>query len=415
MNLYCDWRRNRLGKPGTDYSILQANLEMLNGFAMGDLCHALCRFVREVKKLDGSDYPPNTIRELVIMIQMYLHQNGIFWKLLDQQEFTALRNVVDNTMKQRHSEGLGVRKSSDVISLKHEDQLFRVGVLGQSTPLQLLRTVIYMIGLHCALRGGVEHNKLRRPGCNSQLSLEFDDRGIERLVYKEDPLQKTNQGGLMNKGKCKIVHIYGASDKNRCPIHLYKKYIGLLPQSMSCLKFYLRCKKKFCPSVWYCDQPYGVNKIKSTVKDICKEGGLTGNFTNHSLRASCASRMYDKNVPEQLIKEVTGHRSDCVRVYKRTGDHLKQAASNVVAGERPSKKVKSDGEDGPNIKFGSKGQKVEKDNALTYQQMIKNVVKTRGELRSKRLAKCKLHARRLLSKAKKYTIDLNLNMNLVKK
>ena len=58
------------------------------------------------------------------MIQMCLHKNRVFWKLLDQKEFSKLRNMVDNTMKESHMAGLGVRHSSDVICLEHEDKLF---------------------------------------------------------------------------------------------------------------------------------------------------------------------------------------------------------------------------------------------------------------------------------------------------
>ena len=80
-------------------------------------------------------------------------------------------------MKERHAMGLGVRRSSDVISLSHEDKLFNQGILGDSSAFQLLRTMVYMMGLHRALRGGVEHSNLRRPGCNSQFNFEFDDSG----------------------------------------------------------------------------------------------------------------------------------------------------------------------------------------------------------------------------------------------
>ena len=73
---------------------------MLNAFAKKDMVYTICRFVREVRKLDGTEYPPNTIREIVIMIQMYLHENAINWKLLDDRDFLMLRNVVDNTMKE---------------------------------------------------------------------------------------------------------------------------------------------------------------------------------------------------------------------------------------------------------------------------------------------------------------------------
>ena len=184
-------------------------------------------------------------------------------------------------MKQRHSEGLGVRKSSHIITLEHENKLFNQGVLGEENPSQLLKTVIYMIGLHCALRGGNEHSNLRCPGHNLQIKFERDTCGIERLVYHEDPLQKTNQGGLVCKGTSKTVFVYPAENAHRCPVRLVKKYMKLLPETMKCQKLYLRCRKKQSAGTWYCDQPYGVNRIKTTVKDLCKEAGLVGNFTNH--------------------------------------------------------------------------------------------------------------------------------------
>ena len=102
---------------------------------------------------------------------MYLHKNAIRWKLLDHPEFQSLRNVVDNAIKERTAMGLGLKKSSEIISLSNEDKLFESGALGDESPQQLLHTIICMMGLHCALRGGIEHNRLRRPGFNSQLEI----------------------------------------------------------------------------------------------------------------------------------------------------------------------------------------------------------------------------------------------------
>ena len=414
VNMYSDWRKYRKQQPMPPREIVSADLDVIGSFTKDDLCFSLSRFVREVKKIDGSDYPPNTIRELVLMIQMHLHENEVYWKLLDDPVFLCLCNVVDNTMKERHAQGLGVRKSSEIISLDVENKLFESGILGESSPLQLLRTVIYMLGLHCALRGGIEHNNLRRPGCNSQISLETDKRGKSCMVYWEDPLQKTNQGGLVCKNRNKIVHVYLSSNPIRCPIRLYKKYIGLLPQSMSCRKLYLRCKKRMNPRVWYCDQPYGMNKIKNTVKEICKEAGIDGKYTNHSLRATCASCMYDRQVPEQIIKEVTGHKSDCVHVYKRTSEVLKENASKMVSGETSPKKVKVEVENDV-VKEGKNLPKVDVDgNVLSFEQMIENVKKTQMEIRKKLYPKSRLKAKKILNKAKKLTIDLNLNMKVNK-
>ena len=44
---------------------------------------------------------------------------------------------------------------------------------------------------------------------------------------------------------------------------------------------------------------------------MMEAAGIEGNFNKNSLRATKASRMYTKNVDEQLISEQTGHRSKC--------------------------------------------------------------------------------------------------------
>ena len=103
---------------------------------------------------------------------------------------------------------------------------------------------LYMLGLHLALRGGVEHIRLRRPGFNSQIVVNLDDKGREMLLYTEDHLQKANQGSLGMDYSSKKVQVYSSSNPSRCPVRLYKKYIGLLPPAKACRKLYLRPKLK---------------------------------------------------------------------------------------------------------------------------------------------------------------------------
>ena len=58
----------------------------------------------------------------------------------------------------------------------------------------------------------------------------------------------------------------------------------------------------------------------------------SGYFTNHSLRASAATRLFNEGVDEQLICEQTGHRSSAVRAYKRTSLDQKEKVSDIVNG-----------------------------------------------------------------------------------
>ena len=340
--------------------------------------------------------------------------------------------------------GLGLKQSSNVISLKSEEKLFECGELGEGNPQQLLNTVVYMVGLHFALRGGVEHQRLRRPGFNSQINFEKDDHGVERVTYREDPLQKTFQGGLGCNLNRKVVQVYPSENKSRCPVRLIKKYCSLLPPPKTCQKFYLQPRPKFNPKVWFCDQPYGNHKVSSTIKLMCKKAGLVGKYTNHSLRASSASRMYESEIPEQVIKEITGHRSECVRTYKRTPDSIKQKASVTISGgtvidsRNVGKKVCDEIECVEDVKVEEKNMEIGEETkqrleeSLTACKIIKNVIKTRMELRKKQGDKDKLGKRRmaqkLVKKQKKsnrkkvsvrggkqnVVIDVNLNVKMVK-
>ena len=65
----------------------------------------------------------------------------------------------------------------------------------------------------------------------------------------------------------------------------------------------------------------------------CKSANIGGYRTNHSLRATSASRLYQSNLDEQIICETTGHRSSAVRSYKRTSIDQQKAKSDVLYGK----------------------------------------------------------------------------------
>ena len=67
--------------------------------------------------------------------------------------------------------------------------------------------------------------------------------------------------------------------------------------------------------------------------------GVQGHFTNYSLRASAATRLFEAGVDEQLIIMRTGHSSVTrVRSYKRVGENLRATTSNVLNRSKSSPK-----------------------------------------------------------------------------
>ena len=71
-----------------------------------------------------------------------------------------------------------------------------MGVLGDTTPQKLVDTILYMFGVHFALRAGTEHRNLRH--INSQIFLHKDSNGAKYLCYTED-VSKNCQGGLKHR------------------------------------------------------------------------------------------------------------------------------------------------------------------------------------------------------------------------
>lgn len=62
-----------------------------------------------------------------------------------------------------------------------------------------------------------------------------------------------------------------------------------------------------------------------------KSANIKGYFTNHSLRVTAATRMYDAQLDEASIMNRTGHRSlDGVRAYKRVTSRLQELSSAVL-------------------------------------------------------------------------------------
>ena len=85
-------------------------------------------------------------------------------------------------------------------------------------------------------------------------------------------------------------------------------------------------------SPWYSAAPLGKHTLQQKVKKMCAAAGIQGTKTNHSLRATGATELYKKGVPEKLIQERTGHRSiESLRTYERTSEEQHKAASTLLS------------------------------------------------------------------------------------
>ena len=252
--------------------------EELINLSKVEICKVLCKFVMEAKNADGFGYTCDTLYDLIIMVQSFLKQNGKRMKFLEEDVFFDLKNTLDNRMRQLSKEGkISPRQKVQPLSSDDEEKLWSLGILGNKTPEQLVNTLLYLNGVHFALRAAEEHKNLK---VNSNFKVHFDQEvGLKYLEYTEGT-SKCNQGGLNSRFiKPKTGHAYqNVVNSDRCLVRLFKKYMSHRPDHLpKCSKdFYLRPLAVPNGDVWFSCQPRGRHKLEKIVMEMCDKAGFVG-------------------------------------------------------------------------------------------------------------------------------------------
>ena len=178
----------------------------------------LCKFILEVRRKDGNEYPPNTLYAIACGVQRHVRKYAGTRKVnyFMNPEFSR---VLDGEMKRI---GLGSNiKRAEPISRHEEEILWEKGILGKSSPQMLLDTMVYMCGVFFALRSGQEHRDLQF----GQFKLT-EKEGHKFIVYTEN-VSKNRPGGIkQRKVESKIVeHHQNLAIPERCFISIYEFYL----------------------------------------------------------------------------------------------------------------------------------------------------------------------------------------------
>lgn len=330
LSVWKEWSQSRWSRFPTQPLQCPGHLYILC-YAPAQLDYWLSRFVLEARRKDGKMYPPNTLHQLVCGILRYARELKPDLDFFKDREFAGFRLTLDAEMKNLRAQGLGTSpKQAEPITETEQECLWAKNVLGDQTPKSLLDTMVFMCGLFFALRSGQEHRTLRL----EQIRLvEPPDGKPAYLVYTEN-VSKNNPGGLKHrKLNPKVVtHHANTECPERCFVRLFKCYISHRPkENVKDNAFYLTPIKNPKSNVWYTCIPCGHNTLSATVRRLCSQAGISGFKTNHSLRVTAATRLFQNGVDEQLIMARTGHRStDGIRAYKRISEEQQKAVSEIL-------------------------------------------------------------------------------------
>ena len=164
---------------------------------------------------------------------------------------------------------------------------------------------------------------------------------LDRYVYTE-LVSKTNSGTFKKLHvSSKVVPMFASAEAGeRCPVQILDLYYSKLPpQAFESDVFFVRPLENVLADPtkpWYAGTPVGKNTLENKLKKMCSLAGIEGCVTNHSLRATSVTQMYECGVPEKVIQERTGHKSlEALRVYERTNAQQHETVSKVLSAPHP--------------------------------------------------------------------------------
>ena len=144
------------------------------------LDETLQKFFAEIRKKDGSEYEPDSLRVMLASLDRHLREKDAAFSIAKDIEFSNSRKVLEGKVRLLRQEGFEKRPNAAKALISQDEEL--------------LQTMWFLLTKHFGLRGCQEHHDMYV----EDFAFSTDDSGIELVTYEENPT-KTRQGGFRKK------------------------------------------------------------------------------------------------------------------------------------------------------------------------------------------------------------------------
>ena len=254
----------------------------------------LSKFIFGVRKKNGSEYEPTSLRGFLSSIQRYLNKQNYGFTIFTDAEFKTTMATLKAKQMDLKAKGFGNKPmTSDSLTDEEIEKLYASKCLGIESPQAVINTLWLNSTIHFGLRGGKEQREL----CWGDVKLKQTPDGKEYLEYSVERQTKTRTGSDPRDTRKIKPRMYSAPDlpAERDPVRVYKFSADKRPESVKTddSPFYLAVNNIQSSSLsvkpWYKAQPIGVNKLNSLLKDMVNEARLrleNKRLTNHPCRTN---------------------------------------------------------------------------------------------------------------------------------
>ena len=293
-------------------------------------------FIATIKKPNGNEYEPSTVRGFLSSIDRYLRSKHYPHTALKNPMFSHTNAALKAKCTYLKSQGYGSKpREADELTDNDIDNLFKSGQLGQTNAFQLLNLLHITFSLVMGMRGGREQKELKW----GDIELRTDEDGDEYIEHTRERQTKTRTGvDPGNTRKFKPKAWANTENPERCPVRAYKLYREKRPASMKnpTDPFFLSINYVKNPkpdTAWFKPVPMGLNQIYKLVKTMrlnCDSISNDRQITNHSVRKHLMQKCNDMGLPATSTIQFSGHKNvGSANNYS----HLNQAQQKAISNQ----------------------------------------------------------------------------------
>lgn len=277
------------------------------------LNQVLRKFYAEVKSEKGQPLTPSALTGIRAAIHRHITSAPLSrnMNILQDSDFMSANKMFesktklftkDNNVKPQHKASIETGDMEKIAKYFREGQSDGVWTSNE----RLLEFVWFTICFHFGRRGREGWRELTK----HSFEIKSDDRGVRYLAEKLTEQTKNHQGGSKQ------------SDQLYSDVRMYETSTALDP--VAAFEFYLTKSHPGCEALlqttnklanatsntWYKNEPLGKNTISKIMERISSKAGLSQRYTNHCVRASTVTSLYQRGVDTKTICTITKHKDE---------------------------------------------------------------------------------------------------------
>ena len=269
--------KNTFSKTQRDVSLLKKflvsrnELREIENIDANDLDVLIANFLLQVRKKDGEQYEPTSLRSFVSSFDRYLRKKDYSSTIMEGKDFRKTKEVLVAKQKELKKEGKGNKpNAARMLTDEEVDILYGQDLLGCSSSEALINTIWLNNTQFFGLRGCQEHRDMgwgdveRKETADGTVFLEYSERQT-----------KTRTGADPKDSRTVKPKMFAVVGSERDPVRAYDLYASKRPDDLKTpdSPFYLAINhttKAVNTKPWFKSAPMGVwgSTYKSNLKRL---------------------------------------------------------------------------------------------------------------------------------------------------